>query len=214
MKDIYIFSAGPGGRDVFQLINDINKNDSEWNLRGYVDTDSKLDGKCLDGLEIFCPEDLKGFDLSNTYAVCGVLDPDIREKIILNEILPLNLKIPSLVHPSAVIANDFTPQDGLIVFSGVNISYNVTIGKYVLVSFNCLVGHDGDIGSYSSLLPTSVMDGKCQIGQKVIIGSGAILHPGVSVGSNSTIGIGSVLLDKVPENVTIAQLPRTVKLKK
>ena len=214
MKDIYIFSAGPGGRDVFQLINDINRNNPEWNLRGYVDTDSKLNGKSLDGLEVFSPADLKELDLSNSHGVCGVLDPDIREKIILNEILPLNLKVPSLVHPSAVIANDFIPQDGLLVFSGVNISYNATIGEYVLISFNCLVGHDGEIGSYSSLLPTSVMDGNCQIGQKVIIGSGAILHPGVSVGSNSIIGIGSVLLDKVPENVTIAQLPRTVKLKK
>ena len=214
MKDIYIFSAGPGGRDVFQLIIDINKNKSEWNLRGFVDTDSKLIGKSFDGLEIFCPADLKELDLSNSYGVCGVLDPDIREKIILNEILPLNLKVPSLVHPSSVIANDFISQDGLLVFSGVNISYNVTISEYVLISFNCLVGHDGDIGSFSSLLPTSVMDGKCQIGQKVIIGSGAILHPGVTVGSNSTIGIGTVLLDKVPENVTIAQLPRTVKLKK
>ena len=214
MKDIYIFSAGPGGRDVFQLINDINRNDPEWNLRGYVDTDSKLYGKSFDGLEVFSPEDLKELDLSNSHGVCGVLDPDIREKIILNEILPLNLKVPSLIHPSAVIANDFIPQDGLLVFSGVNISYNATIGEYVLISFNCLVGHDGEIGSYSSLLPTSVMDGNCQIGQKVIIGSGAILHPGVSVGSNSIIGIGSVLLDKVPENVTIAQLPRTVKLKK
>lgn len=214
MKDIYIFSAGPAGRDVFQLINDINKVEDIWNIKGYVDSDSKLKGKFFDGLEVFCIEDLNNFDLSDAYGVCGVLDPLIREKIVKNEILALGLHVPNLIHPSSVLANDFKPSKGLLVFSGVNISFNVKISEYVLISFNCLVGHDGRIGSYSSLLPSSVMDGKCKIGNKVIIGSGALIHPGVSIGSNSTVGIGSVLIDDVEENITIAQLPRTVKLKK
>ena len=212
MRDIYIFSAGPGGRDVFQLLNDINNTEKTWNIKGYVDTDQELGNKVIDGNKVYHPSELQNLNLSGSCGICGVLDPHIREKVIQNEILPLGFNIPSLIHPSSIIANDFEPQTGLLVFSGVNISYNVKIERHVLISFNSLVGHDGKIGEFSSLLPSSVMDGKCEVGSKSIIGSGAILHPGIIVGSNSIVGIGSVILDKVPDNVTIAQLPRTIKL--
>jgi len=37
MKKILIFSAGPAGREVFQLIQEINKAKNEWQVIGYVD---------------------------------------------------------------------------------------------------------------------------------------------------------------------------------
>ena len=37
MKEILIFSAGPAGRETFQLINSINRSKKEWKVIGYVD---------------------------------------------------------------------------------------------------------------------------------------------------------------------------------
>jgi len=214
MKDIYIFSAGPGGRDVFQLLNDINQTKKTWNIKGYVDTDEGLKDKLLDGLKVFNPDYFKDGNFSKSYGVCGVLDPFVRESIIKKEILSSGLSIPCLIHPTSVIAHDFKPKEGLLIFSGVNISYNVKIDKYVLISFNSLVGHDSNVGEFTSMLPTSIMDGRCNLGKHSILGSGAILHPGVTVGSNTTIGIGTVLLDNAGDNITVTQLPRMVKLNK
>ena len=44
MKEILIFSAGPAGRETFQLINEINKKRKQWKVVGYVDDEiEKLD---------------------------------------------------------------------------------------------------------------------------------------------------------------------------
>ena len=212
MNKIFIFSAGPGGRDVLQLIKDINKEKKVWEVLGFVDTDLDLKDKSIDGIKVYLPEDLQKQNKDNFFGICGVLDPTIRELIVQNEIIPLGYKIPSLIHPTAVIADDFVPEEGLIIFSGVNISYNVSINKYVLVSFSCLVGHDSKIGEYSSLLPASLMDGRCIVGKKTILGSGAILHPEVKVGSKATIGMGTVVLNDVEEGITLTQMPRMIKL--
>ena len=213
MKDIYIFSAGPGGRDLYQLINDINKIKKTWNVLAYIDNDEKLQQHRIDGLKVLKPENLDCQDNQSSYGVCGILDPHLRMKIINNEIVAKGINIPSLIHPKSVIASDFIPNDGLIVFSGVNISYNVKIDRYVLISFGSLVGHDCSIGKYSSLLPASIMDGQCKLGESSILGSGAMLHPGVTVGSNSIVGMGTVVLDDVEDEITVTQMPRMIKLK-
>ena len=57
------------------------------------------------------------------------------------------------------------------------------------------------------------MDGKCQLGESSIIGSGAMLHPGVTVGKHSIIGMGTVLLDNIGDDLTVTQMPRMIKLK-
>ena len=44
-KKILIFSAGPAGREVNQLIISINKANSEWEIIGYVDDDPKKTNK-------------------------------------------------------------------------------------------------------------------------------------------------------------------------
>jgi sugar O-acyltransferase (sialic acid O-acetyltransferase NeuD family) len=214
MKSLYIFSGGPGGRDLFQLIKDINKEKAEWNVLGYVDTDDNLLGKNIDGINVFHPNKFKKNNNDNIYGICGVQDPQIRQNIVENEIIKNGLKIPILIHPNAVIAHDFKPKKGLMIFSGVNISYNVTIEKYVLISFNCLIGHDCTMGDYSSLLPTSTIDGKCKVGYKSIIGTGVVIHPGVSVGNESIVGIGTVLINNVEDNITVVNMPKLVKYSK
>ena len=58
-KKILIFSAGPSGREVFQLISSINKSfDNIWEVLGYVDEDSKKIGKIIDGIQVFSNNNL------------------------------------------------------------------------------------------------------------------------------------------------------------
>ena len=52
-KKILIFSAGSAGREVFQLILNINKLKNEWEVIGYVDDDKNKIGKTIDNIEVF-----------------------------------------------------------------------------------------------------------------------------------------------------------------
>ena len=51
MKKILIFSAGSAGREVYQLIKEINKKKKTWKVLGYVDDNIKLKVKTLDKLK-------------------------------------------------------------------------------------------------------------------------------------------------------------------
>ena len=55
-KKILIFSAGSAGREVFQLILNINKLQNEWEIIGYVDSDSSKTGKIIDNIQVYSTE--------------------------------------------------------------------------------------------------------------------------------------------------------------
>ena len=52
-KKILIFSAGSAGREVFQLILNINKLKNEWEVIGYVDDEKNKIVKTIDNIEVF-----------------------------------------------------------------------------------------------------------------------------------------------------------------
>lgn len=52
--------------------------------------------------------------------------------------------------------------------------------------------------------------GPVKIGNRVFIGRGSIILPGVTIGSNVIIGAGSIVTKNVPENVVVAGNPARV----
>lgn len=105
--------------------------------------------------------------------------------------------------------------------------YNIQVGEDVFFNFNCvildvtpvtlgdrvLVGpnvqfyaatHPMDFKVRGSLLESGQ---PIQIGDDVWIGGGAIICPGVTIGSRSVIGAGSVVTKDIPEGVFAAGNP-------
>lgn len=207
-KKIFIFGAGPGGRDLLRLIEDINSKLPTWEVLGFVDSDPKLLNKKIDGYLVYGPNNLP--KSKNYYGICGVMDPKLRRKIVDTEIESKEYMLPVLIHPETVKSNDFIAKPGSIVFSGVHISYNVKIEKCVLVSFNTDLGHDLRVGEYTSIMPSATIGGKCSIGQNCIVGSGATFHQGIKVGRDSIIGIGTTIIKDVPDKTSVVDFPRKI----
>ena len=207
-KKIFIFSAGPGSRDLLRLIYDINDNLPIWEVLGYVDNDPELIGQKIDGYPVYKYERLPAS--KNYYGICGAMDPKLRREIVCREIKTKGYMLPTLIHPTTVKSNDFIAGCGSIIFSGVHISYNVKIGKCVLVSFNTDLGHDLRVGEYTSIMPSATIAGKCSIGEGCVIGSGATFHQGVKVGKGSTIGIGTTIIKDIPEKTSVADFSRKI----
>lgn len=104
---------------------------------------------------------------------------------------------------------------------------NITLGAKVFFNFNCVVLDvmEVRIGSnvlfgpavqiYTAMHPMSAAERRTwlefakpiEIGSDVWVGGGAILCPGVKIGSRSVIGAGSVVTRDVPEGVFAAGNP-------
>ena len=104
---------------------------------------------------------------------------------------------------------------------------NITLGSKVFFNFNCVILDPAPviIGSnvlfgpgaqvYTSTHPIGASERRTwcefaqpvEIGSDVWVGGGAIICPGVRIGSRSVIGAGSVVTNDIPEDVFVAGNP-------
>lgn len=105
---------------------------------------------------------------------------------------------------------------------------NIRIGNHVFFNFNCVILDSGpsvtigshvmfgpDVQIYAATHPmsadvrrTGLEFGKpVEIGDDIWIGGGAIICPGVKIGSRSVIGAGSVVTRDIPSDVFAAGNP-------
>ena len=105
--------------------------------------------------------------------------------------------------------------------------YNIELGNKVYFNFNCIVldvmkvtiGNNALIGPavqiYTAMHPTNWQERSAgpefakpvRIGSDVWIGGGAVICPGVTIGSRSIIGAGSVVTKDIPADVFAAGNP-------
>ena len=59
-------------------------------------------------------------------------------------------------------------------------------------------------------MPASIIGGDCRIGKLCFIGAGSTIHPGITIGENSSVGIGTTIIKNVADNISIVNFPRNV----
>lgn len=101
------------------------------------------------------------------------------------------------IHPGAKIG------DGLFIDHG----HGVVIGETAIIGNNCTIYHQVTLGGngrekHSKRHPT--------VQDNVLIGAGAKILGPVTIGNNSMIGAGSIVLDDVPENSTVTGMKARV----
>ncbi len=104
------------------------------------------------------------------------------------------------IHPGAKIGDRFFIDHG----EGVVIGETAIIGDDVLIYQQVTLGGTGkDLGKRH---PT--------IGNSVIIGAGAKILGNITIGDNSRIGAGSVVIEDVPEHATVVGIPGKIVIQK
>ncbi len=111
---------------------------------------------------------------------------------IINELKKKGLKVGA----------NFRMQEGCIIDG--SHSYHISIGHDVSLAPNVhILAHDAS--TFWFLEYTRIMN--TTIGNKVFIGAGSIVMPGVSIGNEVIIGAGSVVTKDVPDNCVYAGNP-------
>lgn len=207
-KKILIFSAGPAGREIYQLISSINKSKLEWDVIGYVDDDPKKIGKKIDKTKIYSNQNKPhGKDI---YAICGNSDYRIRKKIFEKEIIKNNYKLTNLIHPTNEIPKCFKIGHGNIIFGYVHISFDVEIKNFSIVSNYCDLGHNLMVNNYFTAMPGVIVGGNCEIRENTLIGSGVKIHQNLKIGKNCKIGMGTLVTSNIKSNTATVDHPRKI----
>lgn len=208
MKDIVIIGSGGVGREVSLIIQQINYLEPTWNLIGFVDDDIDSWGKFINGYSVIGGVETLNFYNEDCYVVIAIANYSVKKSIV--EKLNNRFKFATIINPKVWIHDFMTIGEGSIIYEGAIITSNVEIGKHVIISPKCGIGHDSVIKDYSSLLWNVNISGADTIEEGVLIGSGATVIQNKVIGKGSTVGAGSVVIDDIPSGATVVGVPGKV----
>lgn len=197
---------GGGSRDVLGLINDINKIELEWKVIGFVGKGNEKENELIEGYQVLNYEKLP--TSNKFYAITSVTDPYLKKKIVNTQIKQKGYRLATLIHPNNDLRDKNNIGPGCVIFSSVRTSYNVKVGKSVWIDCNSNIGHNVNIGKYTSIFPMSLVLGS--IGDNCQIGARSIIHQSVKIGNDSMVGMGTTVIKDVSDKTKIIHFPRNV----
>lgn len=87
----------------------------------------------------------------------------------------------------------------------------VTLGDNVYISLDAkFICHDGSVLPFRKDIPDLDITKRINVGDNVFIGLGALILPGVSIGSNCVVGAYSVVTKDVPDGYIVAGNPAKI----
>lgn len=115
------------------------------------------------------------------------------------------------IEPPLMVAfgKPVTIGDGTYINSGLNLvdDFTITIGRNVLIAPNVTISATGHPVHYKLRPCGDMYSFPVVIGDNVWIGCNVSICPGVTIGENSVIGAGSVVLRDIPANCVAAGNP-------
>lgn len=209
MTRLVIVGCGGFGREVHDLIDDINAKGTSLKVLGYVDDAPRPEHRRL--------VEIRGKRILGTLDWFGGADRDIRYVIGIGSaaacaaidcrLSELGFTATTLIHPDATVGPDLRMGDGAIVCAGARVTTNIVIGRHVHIDRNCVVGHDSRLGNYAMVYPGAAIAGETHIGNCAQLGTMSAILPGICVGRNATVGAGAVVTTDVPNGTTVAGVP-------
>ncbi|MCQ5140768.1 acetyltransferase [Enterocloster bolteae] len=187
MKGLVIIGASGHGR----VVADIAKR-SGYKQIVFLDDDDSLtmcgeypvEGKSSDYVKFDC----------DVFVAIG--DAKIRQRFS-EEVEENKKSIPILVHPSAVIAENVSIEEGTIIVAGSVINPGAKIGKGCIINTCSSVDHDCIIRDYVHVSVGVHISGTADVGERTWIGAGATVINNINICSDCIIGAGAVVVKDI-----------------
>jgi sugar O-acyltransferase (sialic acid O-acetyltransferase NeuD family) len=210
---LVIFGGSGLAREFHDIVESINEQaikqgkSPNFDFLGFIDRDQTLAsslasrGPLLGGDEVI--ERLP----KTVQFIIAIADGPVRHRLD-TQLLEQGLQAATLIHPLAYVGhreNSFGP--GTVVCANASVTTAVKTGRHVHIHVNATVGHDSHLHDYASLLPSSSVSGNVSLGREVMLGTGARIIQGLTVGDASTIGAGAVVTRSLPAGITAVGIP-------
>lgn len=201
-----IVGAGGLGRELLGWIAGCGEaTRKRYRVQAFV-AEQAVQGETCHDLPILRHEAFEG--VSPRYVI-AIADPATKRRIA-QTLDALGWTAETFVHDSANVGLNAVMGPGTIICPCCRISTDSRIGAHVLVNSACGVGHDAFVGNYCSLLGNVAINGYAEVGEGVLLGAGSMVYPGKTVGAWATVGLGSVVLRRVPPHATVFGNPARI----
>ncbi|MEA1785804.1 acetyltransferase [Arenibacter sp. GZD96] len=206
MKNIVIIGASGHGSVVLDCI----EKEGLFKVIGYIDSYKKK-GKKHNGLDILGSEYEIPYliEKHNVYGgIIAIGNNWIRQELVakIAKLAP-NFQYITVVHPSATIGKGAHIGRGSVIMPGVIVNCNSWVGDFCIINTNASLGHDSRMNNFSSLAPRVCTGGNFVLGKFSAICLGANIIENITVGEQTVIGAGSLVVTDIQPYVVAYGVP-------
>lgn len=210
MKHLVIIGARGYAREVYALAlktEDYFK--GSYDVKGFLDDNQNA----FDGVYGEYPPILSSVEdyevQKDDVFICALGDSGYRKKYA-SIIKEKGGEFITLINPSAEINPTARIGKGCVINSKSIIGSNTVIGDFVTIQSFDVIGHDVVIGDFVSIECYVFLGGFTSVGDMTTLHTKSAIIPHKSVGSNVTVGVGSIVMRKFKDNVSVFGYPAKV----
>jgi sugar O-acyltransferase (sialic acid O-acetyltransferase NeuD family) len=207
MKQLHIVGAGGFGRECHAWASQHPDCGKAWAIAGFLDDNADA-LKSFGDFALVRPLAGHRPSADNVY-LCGLGLPGTKEKLVA-PLVSSGAEFITLVHPRAILGARVKLGKGVVICPGAVLSTDIVLGDFAMVNLNSTMGHDAELGPWSTLSAHCDLTGHVKVADLVFMGSHASVIPGKKVGSGSIVGAGAVVVSDVPPGVTVVGNPARV----
>ncbi len=207
-RSFHVWGAGGHGTVVADVVRTAGGE-----VVGYIDNDPDKLGDVVDGHGsevVVLQDDLIGMlergERPDGWDAVVVAIGDNRVRHELFERLS-PAETPTLVHPSAAIADSAGLGRGTVVCANAAVNPGARIGDAVIVNTGAIVEHDARVGDGAHVAPNATLCGVTRVGPRTLIGAGSTVLETHRVGRDCRVGAGAVVDDDLPAETTAVGIP-------
>lgn len=200
-KKVVIIGAGDFGRETAEIAKRQMLALRNIELLGFLDSNEELHGKVFNNVEVLGGIDY--FKQEHIFYVCSIGDPETKMKVV-KKVEDLGYLPINIIDPSVVFFSGVKLGKGIVINALCGIMANVVIDDHVHINLLSSIGHDVQLGGYTTISPHCTLSGFTNVGEGCFFGSGVITFPRVKVGKWSKLGAGAVAnKDIIPYTINV-----------
>ena len=208
LEQIAVYGRGGFAREVAWLVQSCAGDGVE--AVCFVDDNAATHGQTLNGLPTMGLEEARrAFPAARIVGAVG--SPATRERM-MRKAAAIGFGFATVVHPRVERSKWVEFGSGTVVCAGTILTTNITLGEHVQVNLDCTIGHDAVLGAFTTLAPGVHISGMVHTGQRVYIGTGAVVLNGsegapLVIGDDAVIGAAACVTRSVAARVTVVGVP-------
>lgn len=209
LKKIIIIGGTGNGTVIESVIYDCIKNGENLKIVGYLNDNEKKINKFPVIGKINKKNIIKFKDFYFIYALSNVKMAEERYRLLKKLNIPKKNLI-SIFHPSSRVAYTSILKPGVVLMPNVVISSNSVIESNTQLYANSFLGHDSSLKEMVFVANNASIGGRVIVKKGAHIGSNSSIKEKVTIGKFSIVGLGSVLLNSVPDRLIVAGNPAKI----
>lgn len=120
------------------------------------------------------------------------------------------LEVVTLIHPTAIIADDARIGEGSIVMPFVAVNAEAAVAEGAILNTHTVVEHECRIAPFVHLSPRVALGGAVTVGEQTHLGIGSSVIQCLSLGAHCVIGAGAAVVRDLPDRVLAVGVPAKI----